>query len=462
MMEKDTPMAHLPASPVKLPFLSKLIYGMGDWGNSTTSTIFMFFFAFFLTDIGRLDPIYAAPIFLVGGIWDAINDPLIGILVDRVHTRWGRRRPFFIVSALPLAITFMFLFWVPPWQNQIYKALYYGLMYILFDTAYTFLIIPYSALTPELTEDYDERTRLNGYRMVFSMAGGLICAISVPIIVGLFPHKEKGYFIMAVIFGCLAALPYILIFFRIRERFGDLKPSQMNLRKSFIHTFRNKPFRYAAAIYMTAWMTVGLVSALMIYYLTYYLNMASSLEIVLGILQAAALLCIPVMVWMSGKLGKQNAYLVGIALLVIVLVLLSFLPQNPTRIVFFLAALAGLGVAAAHVVPWSIVPDTIDVDELATGQRREGVYYGFLAFFQKTGTAVILALVQLILHVTGYVAGGQQSVATLNALRWMIGPLPAILLAVSMLLAWRYPLNRVRYKLLHQELNEARIRRNLA
>ena len=133
----------------KLPFRTKLIYGLGDWGNTTTSTIFVFFFAFFLTDIARLEPAFAALVLLAGGIWDAINDPLIGVLADRVHSRWGRRRPFFLLGALPFTICFILLWWVPPFSGQAAKAIYYCLTYLAFDTVYTLLAVPYSALTPE-------------------------------------------------------------------------------------------------------------------------------------------------------------------------------------------------------------------------------------------------------------------------------------------------------------------------
>src|SRR5512135_525063 len=111
---------------------TKLIFGLGDWGPATTSTAFMFFFSFFLTDVARLDPAFAAPVLLAGGIWDAINDPLVGVLGDRVRTRWGRRRPFFLLGALPFALAFVMLWWVPPWTSNLAKALYYALAYILF------------------------------------------------------------------------------------------------------------------------------------------------------------------------------------------------------------------------------------------------------------------------------------------------------------------------------------------
>jgi GPH family glycoside/pentoside/hexuronide:cation symporter len=440
------------AASDRLPFLTKLVFGFGDWGNTTTSTIFGFFFSFFLTDVARLDPIYAAPVLLIGGIWDAINDPLIGVWADRVRSRWGRRRPFFLFGALPFALTFMLLWWVPPFDNNLAKAAYYALVYILFDTAFTMVAVPYTALTPELTGDYNERTRLNGYRMVVSMAGGLIAAVTVPIIAGLFPDRKTGYLVMGIIFGSLACVPYFLLFIFIKERFTETTQSNLNIFTGFAYTFRNRAFRYAAGIYLTAWVTVSLAGALFQYYLTYYMKMGDQLEIVLGLVQVGALICIPIMVWMANRLGKQGAYLIGVATWVGAMMGLSFLVPQWRVLTYFLALSVGLGVAAAHVVPWSIIPDVIDLDELNTGQRREGTYYGFMVFLQKSGSAFMLALVQWILHISGYVPNGEQPASVLLALRLMIGPLPAVLLMISMFLAWRYPINRARHAAIRAEL----------
>jgi GPH family glycoside/pentoside/hexuronide:cation symporter len=135
---------------------------------------------------------------------------------------------------------------------------------------------------------------------------------------------------------------------------------------------------------------------------------------------------------------------------------LGFLPQQTILPTYILAATAGLGIAAAHVVPWSIIPDVIDADELATGHRREGTYYGFLVFLQKTGTAFTLALVQWVLHFSGYNPGGIQPESALFSIRMLIGPFPAVLLVISLFLAWRYPLSRSRHSAMRTELAEKR------
>jgi len=445
--------------PAKLPLITKLFYAIGDWGNSTTTTIVGFFFLYFLTDVAHLPPAFVSPVLLIGTIWDAINDPLIGVFADKVHTRWGRRRPFFIIGAVPFGLAFFLLWWVPPFANDYLLMLYYLLAYILFDTAFTFVYVPYGTLTPELTQDYDERTQLNGFRMGVSMAGGLIAAFCVPVIASLFAEVRTGYLVMAMIFGFSAMLPYILLFFTMKEKYPETSSSDLSIIQSFFYTWKNRAFRLAAGIYMTAWMTVAMVSALFIYYITYWMKMESQLGYLLAVIQFAAFICIPLIVRLAKKMGKTRAYIFGMAWLTAVMLSLAFLPSTAGRVIYVIATLAGLGIAAAHVIPWSIIPDVVDDDELRTGHRREGTFYGFMVFFQKAGTAIVLALIPWILSLTGYVANQPQNTATTTAIRAMMGFLPAILLSISIWLAWKFPISREKFAELREEVEA---RKNIA
>jgi GPH family glycoside/pentoside/hexuronide:cation symporter len=439
----------------KLPLATKIVYGLGDWGNTTTSTIFIFFFAFFLTDVAMLKPARAALVLLIGGIWDAVNDPIVGVLADRVRTRWGRRRPFFLFVALPLAATFSMMWWVPP-LGELGKTLWYALAYVLYDTCFTLMTVPYGALTAELTEDYDERTELTGWRMGTSMLGGLVAAFFVPVIVSAFARPAPGYLAAGVGFGLLACVPYLMLFFTTRERFAEAPRPRTSVIEDLTATLRNRPFRYAAGIYLLSWCTVNLVASLLQYFVTYWLKIPEQIEYVLVVVQAAALACVPLVVWLSGKLGKRGAFALTAGVWSVVMLALAFLPARLVTVAYLLAAVAGLGVAGAHVVPWSMVPDVIEVDETHTGQRREGAFYGMVVLIQKSGSAFMLALVQVILSWTGYAAGESQPASALLAIRLLIGVAPALLLGLSLLLAWRSPLGRLEHESLRRTLQERR------
>lgn len=314
--------------PEKLSRRTKIFYALGNWGNTTTTTIFGFFFAFFLTDIARLKPIYVAAILLIGGVWDAVNDPLIGVWVDRVRSRWGRRRPFFLFGAIPYAFFFIMLWWVPPWSDQFALAGYYALAYLLYDTAFTVVSVPYCALTAELSEDYDERTSLNGYSQAVSILGGLIAAVAVPMLKDSFSDQKIGFFIAGLIFGLSAFLPYLILFFTINEKFSSARKISYDAIKAIRITLRNQAFRYATGIYLTAWAAVNLVGTELLYYLKYLMGMEKDFELILGLLMGCGLLCVPLVVWLSKKKGKKGAYITSMAWWIVILLALAVLPAS--------------------------------------------------------------------------------------------------------------------------------------
>jgi GPH family glycoside/pentoside/hexuronide:cation symporter len=203
----------------RLSWKTKLLYGSGDTGFSLTTTIIGAYFAIFLTDVVGVAPAVAAAAIFIGRTWDYFNDPFIGWLSDRTRTRWGRRRPFLLFGALPFGAVFAMLWWRPPLESAAALAAYYALAYLLFDTGATFVYMPYFALTPELTADYDERTSLTTYRMFFSIAGSL-AAFTVPLlIIGTFrPANASRVWLMGALFGLASALPLLGVFAGTRER----------------------------------------------------------------------------------------------------------------------------------------------------------------------------------------------------------------------------------------------------
>ncbi len=231
----------------RLPRITKLLYGAGDFGFAFTDTAIGVLFAIFLTDVVGLDPGLAAIAIFVGRSWDYVNDPLIGHITDRTRSRWGRRRPYLLFGFLPFAVAFASLWWIPPTQNPTWLAAYYALAYLFYDASATFVYMPYFALTPELTLDYDDRTSLTSYRMAFSILGGLI-AFTVPLmIIGTMrPENADKVFMVGAIFGLASALPLLLTFAGTRERPEFINQSQPKLRESLRAVVRNRPFVFAA------------------------------------------------------------------------------------------------------------------------------------------------------------------------------------------------------------------------
>jgi GPH family glycoside/pentoside/hexuronide:cation symporter len=443
----------------KLARRTKVIYGAGDTGFSLTSTIIGAFFAIFLTDVVGISPGAAAAAIFAGRSWDYINDPLVGYISDRTRTRWGRRRPFLLFGALPYGLAFILLWWRPPLQGTLAVAIYYGLAYMLYDTAATFVYMPYFALTPELTGDYDERTALTSYRMFFSILAGLV-AFTLPIaIVGSFiPENAPRVMLMAIIFAFVSALPLWLTFIGTRERKEFMHLEQPELLPSLKAALKNRPFVFGMGIFLLTWVAVDILNATLLFFIKYVVEREAQSEIIMGVIFVTAIFTLPFWERISRRFGKQRAYMSGIAFWAAVqIVIITLSPASPFGLLLFLCTMAGVGVGAAHVLPWSIIPDAVEWDELHTGQRHEGMFYSLVTLIKKAATSLAIPLVLLILQFTGYVpASASQPAAAVMGIRIAVGPIPAALLCIGILFAALYPLDRKQHAALRAELEARR------
>jgi GPH family glycoside/pentoside/hexuronide:cation symporter len=427
------------------------------------------FYAIFLTDVIGLDPRLASVGALVGIFWDAVNDPLVGALSDRVRSRWGRRRPFLLLFTIPFGLSFVFLWWAPPWHSQWALTAWVTLAFMLSDTLGTLVAVPYTAMTPEISRDYDERTSLAGYRMFFQLAASLTTAVAAPSIVdaalaaGL--TQQQGYLIVAGMFGGISILPLFLTFFFIRESGGDQPEAEPVALKTAVRAaWANIPFRFAAALNMLNWMAADLVALMLPYFLLYWIargdltagvtvfGIKLSLEAgVLGLLLVTAILAIPFWTRLARRIGKRTAYLVGITPWALAYVVLSFVRPGQAGLMLALSALAGLGLAAGYILPEAIFPDVIEWDELLTRRRQEGLYYGIKNFVRKISGAIAFFLALQILGWSGYqtpppgAADFMQPGGALTAIRLMSGPAGLTLLVGAAAMAWFYPLTREKH-----------------
>ena len=438
---------------------TKLIYGFGDTGFSLTTTIIGAYFAIFLTDVVGIAPATAAAAIFIGRTWDYINDPIIGQLSDRTRTRWGRRRPFLLFGALPFALMYILMWYRPPIASQVGLAAYYALAYVLFDTAATFVYMPFYALTPELTSNYDERTALTTYRMFFSIAGALV-AFTVPLlIVGTFqPQNAPHVLLMGAIFAAVSAAPLLLVFFGTRERQEYSEQAAPGVRESLRAAVKNKPFIFGVVIFLLTWTCMDILEVTLLYFIKYVLQREAQSDLFMAVIFVTAMGVLPFWEWLSRRWNKRLAYSAGVAFWAVVQIVLILLgPASPLPLILGLCVLAGIGVSAAHVLPWSILPDAVEWDEWQTGERHEGLFYSLVTLSQKVASSIAIPLVLLMLQATGYVpAAAVQPPGAVLGIRLAIGPVPAVMLTIGIIFALRYPLSRESHQRVVRELEARR------
>jgi GPH family glycoside/pentoside/hexuronide:cation symporter len=447
------------SSRPNLSLREKLLFSTGDLSVSIPLTILMFFQLYFLTDVAGLRPDYAGWAVMAGRIWDAFNDPLMGMLCDRIRSRFGRRRIVLLIGAVPLGLTFI-LMWIVPPLGQLGLTVFYALTFILFDTAFTLIHVSYNALTPSMTPDYDERSVLNGYRMVFSITGNLLSIIFATVLGWYVTNTRLLFVIVGVTLGVIAMIPPYLVFRITREEAQEDIPAPLPLKESLKLTLSNKPFIRVIGLYLFSWTTASILAAVLVYFANYYLNVPEQANYFVLVSQVAAIVFIPFWVWVARKLDKRRAFILGMVGWLFALVGIALIGPQQVWLAYILAAMSGSGIATAYVLPWSMIPDIIELDELRSGRRREGSFYAFASFFQKLATGGAIWLLGQTLARTGYITPTPEQPLPIQppeavlAIRLTMGIAPVILLVLAIILAWGYPINREYHRRLREELQE--------
>ena len=427
----------------KLSRKEKTAYGLGDLGNNIAYGAVGFYFVFFLTDVAGISPLWAGYIFMISRIWNAFSDLVIGIISDHTKSRFGRRRPFLLFGAVPLSIGFSLL-WLIPFKGGVRLIIYYTLIGIVFNTLYSFVSIPYNALLPELSQDYDERTSISGYKMAFSFVGSLMSAMGVTLIVDtIYPGKSMyntSFPIMGRVLAILLGLSILISFLGTKERvLPKASDDSENIWKSLKSLIKLREFKIVLGVFIFNMVSFDIIMALYIYFMKYVLKMSDSLSyIFMAIPLVAAVIVTPLWVHVSNKIGKQKTYIISSIYFLFPLASCMFIPEGNMISTIIVTVMIGIGISASQVLVFSILPDVVEADELKNGVRREGIIYGAVMLLYKISSAVIVALVSASLGWFGYVESTgntivRQSSSAVFGIRLLMSLMPALCLIVSVL-----------------------------
>ena len=459
----------------------KIGYGFGDMSSSMFWKLFSYFLPFFYSNVFGLSLADAGMLMLITRLWDAVSDPMMGILADRTKTRWGKYRPYLLFFALPFAVCGVLLFTTP--ENG--KTVWAYITYIMMMTVYTGINVPYGSLLNVMTADSDEKSVLSSYRMFFAYAGSFIAlGVWEPLcnmfdktrvavegaeggLASISTNPEAWQHAMIVIAACCFIL-FILSFLMTKEYVKS--ESTVSVGKDLKLLLKNKPWwiLVGAALASNLFNTVRGTTAA--YFFADYLQKSVELApqwaflvsagIFLSIGEIANMVGVVLAVPLSKNLGKKSTYMLSMAALAGLSVVFFFLPPTAGGYWAMLGLQIVICVFSGVMSPliWSMYADVADYTEFKEGTSSTGLIFSSASMAQKFGGALGGSAVMWLLAAFGYntIAGAVQTETAIMGLRMLMSFVPAAIAALAVFIVWFYPLTKKKMEGVQVELAEKR------
>lgn len=382
----------------------RFIFAAADMYGGGGQTIISVIYLVFLIQVINLSPGLAGTLMMLSKGWDAINDPLMGMISDRTKTKIGRRRPYILVGGI-LLIPAIALLWLPnglshEWQ----KGTYMLVTFLFYHTINTIIAVPYSALSTEITNDFHERNKVNLTRLIFSLTSTAICTL-VPTM--LFEQVSNGqmsyltfYLIIVFVFGGVFAIPNILVGLFTKER-TPYEPASFSWRK-FFSPLKVKGFRKLVFMYIAQALALDMTSAVILFYGLYVVNISST--VFLGIFLGTQLLMYPFLYRAVKTVSKAKIYYFGLPLTALMSVCIALYPDTfPVWGLYPLVFLTAVGFAGAQLMSWIIFPDAVDIIELKEKERNTGIASGVMTLIRTASSALSVFVIGWVLQLTGFI-----------------------------------------------------------
>ena len=419
-------------------------YGIGDYAICLYWSGVGLYLLYFYTDVVGITPLLAGWIYALGIAWDAVTDPFMGYLAERTRTKMGSYRPYIFYGSIPLALSFVLLFWVPPFEGM--KLFLFLLSVNLFHrTCFTIVSVPYSSLTARITDDSDERTKLTTARMLGASFGTLtISALGFPIVLWFGGGEEAlGFIFLGIISGLTAVLILSITVRYVEERKFNFTAAQLpSFSRVAVSVANNYPFWIVFASILILVSTSVMFNNNLIYFVKYSLDLHAYQGLILGVSSGTAFLAIPFWAYAAIKIGKRNSWMIAMSLLLIGFVIFYVYPISTLNELLIILGFIGIGNGATGVLFWSMLPDTIEYGEWKTGIRTESSLYGFMTFAQKGAIAFAALLLGVALTQIGFEPNQAQSEETLSGLKLIMTWIPLAGVMISFILVYFYPIDK--------------------
>ncbi len=441
----------------RLSIGTKAVYALGDHTVNIVLTSTSLLYLPFLTDKIGLPGTLAGAIPWIGRIVDAFTDPAMGRLSDVTTWSRGRRRPYFLIGCIPFGLGFAALWLDFSAASMVGRFAYYTFAYVMLSLAMTVVAVPYLSLIPEMSRDYDERTSLNTWRA----AGGFVAlfvAMGISLLARAWGDDAAAWRQAATLGGVWIALPWLAVYAVSFERPLRAGSTTLRFTEGLRTLGQHETFRTLLAVYIPSRVAIDMVAAMFLYYVTWVVGREEDFELAMILLFVVVIAFLPMWLGLARHFDKRSVFVLGMVWWIVAQAMILFgSPDWPRWVLFAVAAFAGVGYGVADFMPWAMLPDVIDEDELASGQRREGLYTGMFTFVRKIGGATAVLLIGVSLDVAGYDGTAEtQSGVAVGTIRVLMGVVPTLFLLSSLWAARRYRLTRDAHHRILLELDARR------
>lgn len=435
----------------------KVGWAIGELAIAVYIGLQMAFMLFYATNVLAIPPALAGFALLVPRLLDAVSDPFMGAISDRTKSKMGRRRVYLLIGAPLLALTFASVFFVDPQLPLVPKVALLMLLFLASNLAVTIYEVPYSAMAAEMTTDYRQRINLTGYKMM-AARGGIIAALFVgPLIFRSTSDLADGFKLLGLSVGAFILVTGLYGFYSTKDAPRiDSVAHRFSLRAEYQAIVQNRPFRNLWFTFLLQNLAIGASATTLIFFIIYVMQMdAAAAGPFLAIGGIAAAIATPVWVYIARALGKRKAYFLALGSAAILAGMITMISAGMGTILFILLMIAGAADAGTQVNPNAMVPDTVEADELRTGERREGALFGAWGFCRKLGMTLGAFLVSLALAAVGFQQGVAEAVqpdSAVTGIRLIYAALPCGLWLAAMAMLTRYDLDEERFNAIKKEL----------
>lgn len=435
----------------KISKKEKISYGLAGLGQNMIYNFSAAYIMIFYTDIMKLLPAAVGTLMLIARVWDAINDPIMGSIVDNTKTKWGKLRPYLLAVPIPLAVFTILTFYNPD-LNASTKLIYAYTTYIGWGMIYTVSDVPYWGLTAVMTPNSKERLSILSFARVLSNVGLAVAIILSPFIISAFDGSATGYLVTAVIMSIIGAALFFLAFLNTKERVVNTSQKQ-SLFKNLAAIKQNKPLLLLQSSRLLGAFRMGLAAA-GTYFAKYNLNDELYYSLLGGVLIISMILALLLTPTFSKVIKKKTLYQSSLILQAIAHLVLFFIGYQNLYLVFGLLFVVGFAMGINDIIMYNMVIDSIDYLQAKTNKRYEGVSFSLHTFTTKLQTAFALFAIGAILNGFGFIENTIQSTRSLSGIFLLLTVLPALASILSLVPMIFYDLDEDQHKMILQQLQQ--------